>query len=81
MSLCEKITVNSHYTRSVNLERDADSPAIVNGYIPTARATDAVAHRGLDERRCGPACVVPGWTLWLGQVLVRCLPDLPTSSA
>ena len=26
MSLAEKIAVNAHYTRSVNLERDADSP-------------------------------------------------------
>jgi polynucleotide 5'-kinase involved in rRNA processing len=43
MSLIEKISVNSHYTRSVNLERDADSPAIVDGYIPTSRALQTLS--------------------------------------
>jgi hypothetical protein len=38
MRLSAKIAVNARYTRSVNLERDADSPAVVSGYIPTARA-------------------------------------------
>lgn len=33
-----KIQVDTHYTRSINLERDADSGAILNAYIPTSRA-------------------------------------------
>lgn len=38
MSLQDHIRVNTHYTRSINLERDADSTAIVDAYIPTSRA-------------------------------------------
>ncbi|MFQ5469988.1 MAG: hypothetical protein ACE5EH_06715 [Gammaproteobacteria bacterium] len=38
MSLIDKIKVNTHYTRSINLERDADSQAVVEAYIPTSRA-------------------------------------------
>lgn len=38
MSLREKIQVNAHYTRSVNLERDSNSIDVVNAYIPTSRA-------------------------------------------
>ncbi len=38
MSLKEKIHVNTHYTRSINLERDADSLDVINAYIPTSRA-------------------------------------------
>jgi hypothetical protein len=38
MSLHDKILVNTHYTRSVNLERDADSIEVVKAYIPTSRA-------------------------------------------
>lgn len=38
MSLESKVVVNTHYTRSVNLERDADSIDVINAYIPTSRA-------------------------------------------
>lgn len=38
MSLKEKISVIAHYTRSINLERDANSIEVVNAYIPTSRA-------------------------------------------
>ena len=38
MNLVNKVTVNSHYTRSINLTRDADSTAIMKSYIPTSRA-------------------------------------------
>ena len=38
MSLQDHVRVNTHYTRSINLERDADSTAIVEAYIPTSRA-------------------------------------------
>lgn len=38
MSLVNKISVNTHYTRSINLERDADSIEVINAYIPTSRA-------------------------------------------
>ena len=38
MSLIDKVSVNTHYTRSINLERDASSQAVVESYIPTSRA-------------------------------------------
>ena len=38
MSIVNKITVNTHYTRSVNLERDANVIAVTQNYIPTSRA-------------------------------------------
>ncbi|VAW65879.1 FIG01060185: hypothetical protein [hydrothermal vent metagenome] len=38
MSLHNLVTVNTHYTRSVNLERDSDSVDVVSAYIPTSRA-------------------------------------------
>ncbi|MBV1889295.1 MAG: hypothetical protein KUG67_03520 [Proteobacteria bacterium] len=38
MSIKNKIHINTHYTRSINLERDADSIDVVNAYIPTSRA-------------------------------------------
>lgn len=38
MSLLDFVTVNTHYTRSVNLERDAESVDVINAYIPTSRA-------------------------------------------
>ncbi|HEX9826437.1 MAG TPA: hypothetical protein VGA80_07535, partial [Flavobacteriaceae bacterium] len=34
----DKVTVNTYYTRSINLERDTDSVDIVSSYIPTSRA-------------------------------------------
>ena len=38
MSLLDKVKVNTHYTRSINLERDANSLEVVKSYIPTSRA-------------------------------------------
>lgn len=38
MSIKDKIHINTHYTRSINLERDADSLEVANAYIPTSRA-------------------------------------------
>ena len=38
MTLQNLINVKSHYTRSVNLERDAHSDAVISSYIPTSRA-------------------------------------------
>mgnify|MGYP001376711289 CR=1 FL=1 len=38
MSIKNKVNVNTHYTRSINLERDADSLDVINAYIPTSRA-------------------------------------------
>jgi len=38
MSLDDRITVNAHYTRSINLERDATTASVVSAYIPTSRA-------------------------------------------
>ena len=36
------IQVNSYYTRSINLERDANSNPILNAYIPTNRAVQVL---------------------------------------
>ncbi len=38
MSLHDSIKVNTHYTRSINLERDSDSVDVIKSYIPTSRA-------------------------------------------
>ena len=38
MSISAKVRVNTHYTRSVNLERDANVVAVTKNYIPTSRA-------------------------------------------
>jgi hypothetical protein len=38
MSLLDQVRVNTHYTRSINLERDASSTAVVDAYVPTSRA-------------------------------------------
>jgi len=38
MSLNEFVSVNTHYTRSINLERDSNSVDVVGAYIPTSRA-------------------------------------------
>ena len=38
MSMQKRVSVNTHYTRSINLERDASSVDVVKAYIPTSRA-------------------------------------------
>lgn len=38
MKLQSKISVNTHYTRSINVERDAENLAVIQSYIPTSRA-------------------------------------------
>ena len=38
VSIERKVRVNTHYTRSINLERDSDSVDVLNAYIPTSRA-------------------------------------------
>jgi energy-coupling factor transporter ATP-binding protein EcfA2 len=38
MSLSDLIRVNTHYTRSINMERDVGSLSVVESYIPTTRA-------------------------------------------
>ncbi len=38
MSISNKITVNTYYTRSINIERDLNSTEVVKSYIPTSRA-------------------------------------------
>jgi len=38
MSLQDLVQINAHYTRSINLERDAHSSETVKAYIPTSRA-------------------------------------------
>jgi len=43
MSLTDNIKVNTYYTRSINLERDADSLEVVKAYIPTTRSLQTLA--------------------------------------
>ena len=38
MSLHDIVSINTHYTRSINLERDSSSVDVINAYIPTSRA-------------------------------------------
>lgn len=38
MSLRDNVSVNSLYTRSINLERDFGNESLISSYIPTARA-------------------------------------------
>ena len=38
MNLSKYVAVNTHYTRSVNLERDAHELGVISSYIPTSRA-------------------------------------------
>ncbi len=40
MSLASQVSVNTRYTRSINVERDRGSPFIVDAYLPTARSID-----------------------------------------
>ena len=47
MSLMDKVRVNTHYTRSVNLERDTDSLTVIEAYIPTSTALRTL-HRMAD---------------------------------
>ena len=42
MSINSKINVNTHYTRSVNLRRDAGSESVIRSYIPTSRVINTL---------------------------------------
>jgi hypothetical protein len=44
MKISQKIDIDTVYTRSINIERDADSDEIVKAYIPTSRAINTL-HR------------------------------------
>jgi hypothetical protein len=46
MSFLDKIKVNAQYTRSINLERDSSSEAVVKGYIPTSIALQTLERIG-----------------------------------
>jgi len=48
MSMSKKVSINTHYTRSINLERDGSSINVVNAYIPTSRAIRTL-HRVVDS--------------------------------
>ncbi|WP_284455271.1 hypothetical protein [Alloalcanivorax xenomutans] len=60
MSLKELIQVDSHYTRSVNIERDKESLASVKAYIPTSRALRTLS-RFLDAQ--GNKATPRAWSL------------------
>lgn len=38
MSCSDYVSINAHYTRSINLERDSTSSDVLSAYIPTSRA-------------------------------------------
>jgi len=42
MNLNEKVSINTRYTRSINLERDADSAELSSGYVLTSRALHTI---------------------------------------
>lgn len=53
MNMLAKVRLKTHYTRSVNLGRDADSIAVVRAYIPTTRALklfDRIGHGFTDKQ-------------------------------
>lgn len=89
MSLESKVVVNTHYTRSINLERDADSIDVINAYIPTSRAMRTF-RRVADSMHNGQAPRAWSWigpygsgkssaSVFLGQLLAN--PDSKTAQA
>ena len=46
MSISMHVRINSHYTRSINLERDSGSEAVLSAYIPTSRAIRTLERLG-----------------------------------
>ena len=46
MKLQDLIRVNTNYTRSINLERDANSSSIAKSYIPTSRTLSTLSRIG-----------------------------------
>jgi len=54
MSIANKVSVNTHYTRSINIARDADSASIVKSYIPTSRASKTLEQisESLSKEEC-----------------------------
>jgi len=43
MSIKKLITIDTSYTRSINIERDSDSTALIQSYIPTSRSILALS--------------------------------------
>lgn len=41
-TLANHITINHHYARSTNLERDSGTPGALDGYLPTGRVVEMV---------------------------------------
>jgi hypothetical protein len=54
MSLAEFISIKTSYTRSINLERDADGKDAIESYIPTSRALRTIT-RAVDSLQDGKA--------------------------
>ncbi len=54
MSLTEFVSIKTNYTRSINLERDADGIGAIESYIPTSRALRTIA-RAKDSLHSGKA--------------------------
>ena len=45
----EKISVNTNYTRSINIERDSNSPSVISSYIPTNRTLSTLKQISLSN--------------------------------
>ena len=73
MSVYDQISVRTQYTRSVNLERDAEVESVINGYIPTSRAIDTMQRvvSAFTDERCPRAWSLTG-SIWLRQILFCC---------
>jgi hypothetical protein len=50
MSLLDTIHINSNYTRSINIERDAGAVSVIKNYIPTSRALQTLSR--IEESFC-----------------------------
>ena len=60
MSIQQQVSINAHYTRSINLERDSSSMEVLKAYVPTSRAIRTLS-RVADTLHYG---VAPrAWTL------------------
>ncbi len=89
MSIKNKVHVNTNYTRSINLERDADSVDVVNAYIPTSKALKLFSRisEGFTNRQSPRAWSLIGpygsgkssSTVFLSQLLSA--PELATTKA
>ena len=55
-TLLGTVTVNTKYTRSINIERDAENVAVLETYLPTSRSVQTLGAIGsFSAKRCNAA--------------------------